>query len=96
VLNEVHHEDVTLALDGGEWSASRPGHFTPSTHSIEGWVGLDAVARREKLSPSRKSNSGRTSSSLVTVLTELERICLKTSKLAQAVTLLTFIWEGRG
>jgi hypothetical protein len=21
---------LTLALDGGEWSASRPGHFTPS------------------------------------------------------------------
>jgi hypothetical protein len=34
----------TLALDGGEWSASRPGRFTPreraaGTHWIGGWVG---------------------------------------------------------
>jgi hypothetical protein len=41
-----------LALVGGEWSASRPGHFAsgeraPGTHWIGGWVGprtgLDAV-----------------------------------------------------
>jgi hypothetical protein len=35
---------LTLALDGGKWSASCPGHFThrervPSTHWIGGWVG---------------------------------------------------------
>jgi hypothetical protein len=35
---------LTLALDGGEWSASRPGRFTPrerapGTHWIGGWVG---------------------------------------------------------
>jgi hypothetical protein len=34
---------LTSALDGGEWSASRPGRFTPrerapGTHWIEGWV----------------------------------------------------------
>jgi hypothetical protein len=34
----------TSALDGGEWSASRPGRFTPrgkapSTHRLGGWVG---------------------------------------------------------
>jgi hypothetical protein len=34
---------LTSALDGGEWSASRPGHFTPrervpGTHWIGGWV----------------------------------------------------------
>jgi hypothetical protein len=29
----------TSALDGGKWSASRPGHFTPGTHWIEGRVG---------------------------------------------------------
>jgi hypothetical protein len=43
---------LTSALDGGEWSASRPGSFTtgersPDTHWIGGWVdprdGLDAV-----------------------------------------------------
>jgi hypothetical protein len=46
---------LTLALDGGEWSASRPGHFTageraPDTHWIGGWVGpragLNAVKKR--------------------------------------------------
>jgi len=43
------------ALDGGEWSASRPDRFTareraPGTHCIRGWVGpravLEAVVRR--------------------------------------------------
>jgi hypothetical protein len=43
---------LTSALDRGEWSASRPGPFTPrerdpGTHRIGGWVGsragLDAV-----------------------------------------------------
>jgi hypothetical protein len=44
------HVSLTSALVGGEWSASRPGRFTPgerapSTHWIGGWVdsraGLD-------------------------------------------------------
>jgi hypothetical protein len=35
---------LTSALDVGEWSASRPGRFTPrerapGTHWIGGWVG---------------------------------------------------------
>jgi hypothetical protein len=48
-----HYKDLGhLALDGGEWSASRPGHFTigeidPGIHWIVGWVGpragLDTV-----------------------------------------------------
>jgi hypothetical protein len=51
------HVFLTLALVGGEWSASRPGPFTPrerapSTHWIGGWVGprisIDDV---EKLLP---------------------------------------------
>ena len=29
---------LNLALDGGEWSASRSGRFTASTHLTEGWV----------------------------------------------------------
>jgi hypothetical protein len=38
------HALSTLALDGGEWSALRPGRFTPrerapGTHWTEGWVG---------------------------------------------------------
>jgi hypothetical protein len=36
---------MTSALDGGEWSASRPGRALPSvkdpgTHYTGGWVGL--------------------------------------------------------
>jgi hypothetical protein len=45
----------TSALDGGEWSASRPGRFTPrervpGTHWKGGWegprAGLDTVMKR--------------------------------------------------
>jgi hypothetical protein len=54
-------------LDGGEWSTSRLGRFTPrerapSTHWIRGWVGpivgLDAVEKRKTL-PRQKPNIGR-------------------------------------
>jgi hypothetical protein len=56
---------LTLALDGGEWSASRPSRFSPrerapSTHLIGGWVGprfvMDAVVRRKIPSPCQDSN----------------------------------------
>jgi hypothetical protein len=56
---------LTSALDGGEWSASCPGHFTPretapGIHWIGGWVGpraiLDAVVKRKIPSPHRESN----------------------------------------
>jgi hypothetical protein len=56
---------LTSALDGGEWSASRPGRFTPKErapgiHWIGGWVGpravLDTVVKREIPSPRRESN----------------------------------------
>jgi hypothetical protein len=54
---------LTTALDGSEWSASRPGRFnprdrTPGTHLIEGWVG-QSVCGDEKENPclSRASNS---------------------------------------
>jgi hypothetical protein len=30
---------LTSALDGGEWSASRPGRITPGIHWRRGWVG---------------------------------------------------------
>jgi hypothetical protein len=38
----------TSEQDGAEWSASRPGRFTPweraaGTHWIGGWASLDAV-----------------------------------------------------
>jgi hypothetical protein len=56
---------LTSALDGGEWSASRPGRFTPwerapGTPWIGGWVGpravLDAVVKRKIPSPRREPN----------------------------------------
>jgi hypothetical protein len=44
-------KELFSALEGGEWSASRPGRFTPGTHWIPGWVnpraGLDAVKKRK-------------------------------------------------
>jgi hypothetical protein len=58
-------DSVTSALDGGEWSASRPGLFTPrerapGIHRIGGWVGpravMDAVVKRKIPSPRRESN----------------------------------------
>jgi hypothetical protein len=72
-----HHEGVwgsggiapthslTLSLDGGEWSALRPGCFipkekAPGTHWIGGWVGpravLDAVVKRKIPSLCQDSN----------------------------------------
>jgi hypothetical protein len=30
---------LTSALIGGDWSASRPDHFTPGNHLIGGWMG---------------------------------------------------------
>jgi hypothetical protein len=42
---------LTPALDGGEWSASRTGHFTPrerapGTHWIGGWGGAQSRSGR--------------------------------------------------
>jgi hypothetical protein len=55
---------LTSALDGGEWSASSPGCFTPretapGTHWIGGWVGTRAglgAVKRKIPSPRRVSN----------------------------------------
>jgi hypothetical protein len=57
----------TSALDGGEWSASRPSRFTPEakaptrTHCIGSWVdpraALDAMEKR-KILPCPESNPG--------------------------------------
>jgi hypothetical protein len=79
---QLHHA-LTSALDGGEWSASRPGRFTtgdrtPSTHWIEVWVGLraglDAVVKRRIPRSCRVSNSDRPARSPVTIPTELSRL----------------------
>jgi hypothetical protein len=57
-VNVQIHVFFTTALVGGEWSASRPGRFTPGertpgTHWIGGWVdpraGLDDVEKRTLL-----------------------------------------------
>jgi hypothetical protein len=54
-----------LSTNGGEWSASRPGRFTPKerapgTYWLGGWVGpsavLDAVVKRKIPNPRRESN----------------------------------------
>jgi hypothetical protein len=51
----------TSTLDGGEWSVSHPGRFTPRvrapvTYWIGGWVGprpgLDAVSKRKEITAS--------------------------------------------
>jgi hypothetical protein len=55
---------LTSALDGGEWSASRPGRaLTPGKGPLIPWVGprfgLDAEARRKILCLCRGSNPDR-------------------------------------
>jgi hypothetical protein len=59
---------LTSALDGGEWSASRPGRFTPKKkvtggHWIGGWVGpravLDAVEKKKISCSCRERIPGR-------------------------------------
>jgi hypothetical protein len=65
ILVEWSHSStysVTLAIDGGEWSTSRPGRFTPrkiatGAHWIGGWMGsrtgLDTVSKRKFPAPAR-------------------------------------------
>jgi len=77
---------LTSALDWGEWSASRTGHFTPrerapATHWIGGWMGpravLDDVVKRKIPSSRRETNPGnpvRPVRSLVSMLTEISRL----------------------
>jgi hypothetical protein len=56
---------LTSALDGGEWSASRPASFTPrgrdaGNHWVGGWLGSravrDAVVEKKIPSPRRELN----------------------------------------
>jgi hypothetical protein len=74
---------LTSALDGGEWSASRPGPFTPveitpGNHWTGGCVGpragLDAVAKRKIPCPCRESSPDRSARNLVGIRTELIHI----------------------
>jgi hypothetical protein len=40
---------LTSVLVGGEWAASRPGHFTPGTHLVDPRTGLDDMEKRKSL-----------------------------------------------
>jgi hypothetical protein len=64
---------LTLTLEGVEWSASQPGHFTPrerapGIHWIGGWVGpraiLDVVVKRKTPTSCQESNPRAQSCSL--------------------------------
>jgi hypothetical protein len=53
---------LTLALDGGEWSALCPGHFTtrdtaPGAQRRKGWVGsrsgLHVMENKKSLAPAQ-------------------------------------------
>jgi hypothetical protein len=77
------HPFLTSALDGDEWSASRPRHFTcgeraPGAYRIGGWVGprasLDAEAKRKKSVPLPGIEPSRPTRSLVTIPTELSQL----------------------
>jgi hypothetical protein len=52
---------LTSTLDGGKWSASRPGRFTPrerdpGTHWVGPRASLDAVVKRKIPSPCQDLN----------------------------------------
>jgi len=75
------HSFLISALNGSEWSASRPGSTTsreraPDIHWIGGLAGptavLDAVTKRKN--PCRESNPGLPTCSLVTKLAEISWI----------------------
>jgi hypothetical protein len=84
-LQVYSHTFLTMALNGGEWSASCPGHFTiterdPSTHGIGGCMGpsasLHAVEERKILSlPGFEPlTSWASSPQPITILTELSQL----------------------
>jgi hypothetical protein len=88
---QLHAFSISV-LDGGEWSASCPGRFTPEkiiprTHWIGGWISrtacLDAVVKRKFPSSCRELNPYRPARSLVTMLNDLSQLlnyCKETLK----------------
>ena len=56
---------MTAALEGGEWSAARPGRTLPperpGTHFAGGWVGPRAGLDWRKISPPRGFDPGPSS-----------------------------------
>jgi hypothetical protein len=84
---------LTSALDGGEWSASRPGRTLPrekipGTLWIGGWAGLRAGLDTEEKSFRLcwGSNLGRPVCSQNTILTELPQFNIKLTQ--------TCLWKG--
>jgi len=83
----------TSALDGDEWSASRPGRFIPRYPLDRGLggprPGLDAVVK-SKMSASEPHCPARR---LVTILTELPR--LRSRKLMSLATVFPWEWQRK-
>jgi hypothetical protein len=80
---EIYHRTfLTSTLHVGEWSASRPGRFTPGEsprYPLDGRLcgpqSRGGCGGEEKNAlPSRESNLGRPARSLGTILTELFRL----------------------
>jgi len=81
-----HHEHIWgiggttphIELDGGEWSTSCPGWFTPGDKWVGGLVALRAgphmVAETNNPFPYHKLNSSYTACSLVTALNKLPQL----------------------
>jgi hypothetical protein len=76
------HAFLTSALDGGEWSTSRLGSFTPKEkspgcHWITGWVGpragLDTVVKGNILNPGGTRNPDHPARIAQRYTTELSR-----------------------
>jgi hypothetical protein len=75
------HMFLTLALDGGEWSASCPCFFIPGKESWyptdrrlggpQRWFGHDGKEEKSLPCPYLESNPDHLTCSLVTILTEL-------------------------
>jgi hypothetical protein len=58
---------LTLALDRGEWSASRPGRVSPgiralATHLIGGWLGTRTIEENNVVSTGNRNPTPRPSS----------------------------------
>jgi len=66
---------MTAALEGGEWSAARPGRTlpreTPGTHFTRAWLGPGAGLTGGKSRPHRNSIPDRPARSSVAIPTEL-------------------------
>jgi hypothetical protein len=74
---EVYPPFLTSALDGGEWSASRPcrstpGETDPDTHFIEGW--MVPRARLDVALPGIEPRLGRPARILVAIPVELSQL----------------------